>query len=54
MDKEKEILIDSIVVEQKSNFVLVSCMIDDQFVGKKYIDYSIEEAKKMFINEFIL
>ena len=40
-------------VEVKPNFILVSDIIDNQLVKKKYIGYDVDEAKELFENEFL-
>tara|TARA_R110002020_G_scaffold172775_2_gene363226 strand:+ start:612 stop:803 length:192 start_codon:yes stop_codon:yes gene_type:complete len=35
-------------------FIVITDIIDDQFIQRKYMDYTISEAKDLFRNEFDL
>tara|TARA_Y100001937_G_scaffold96378_1_gene131022 strand:+ start:347 stop:496 length:150 start_codon:yes stop_codon:yes gene_type:complete len=35
-------------------FIVITDIIDDQFIQRKYMDYTVSEAKGLFRNEFDL
>lgn len=35
-------------IERKNNFILISDIVNNQFIKQKYIGYSVTEAKKLF------
>jgi len=42
-------------VEKTNQFILISDIIDNQYIKQKYIGYSVTQAKKLFkqyINEY--
>jgi len=41
-----------VTVNVKGRFIMVSDIIDGKLVKKKYIGYTLAEAKKKFIEEF--
>jgi hypothetical protein len=50
----KDIKIQDLTHEYKANFILISYLCKDgSLIKKKYIDYKLSEAKKLFLNEFI-
>ena len=50
----KNIKLKNLSHEYKANFIIVSYLCNDgSFIKKKYIDYKLSEAKKLFLNEFI-
>jgi hypothetical protein len=50
----RNIKLKNLTHEYKANFILVSYLCKDgSLIKKKYIDYKLTEAKKLFLNEFI-